>query len=376
MSSYAQFTSKTAIAFVLHAVAFVGLVQAEPSVPGTLARVYASVADPVHLAFSTNGVLFLGRDASGSGGGNADAAKIHRVGQGGAPVSEFGDEAIWDPDALIVDESGAVSGVAGSVLVGGVYDNTDSGYIRRISPDGSVSTLFGPTDSFGNPSDFDFDADGRLLFVDYSSQNVMVTTGNFPTVFASMNPLSPSVVCVDSINRVWVSGTSPNVRIFGSDGSLVNAGVLASPASPLARGPGGFWGTDMYAVNGEGELLRIDPAGHSTVVGSGFDLTGIDLDFHGDALYVADFNNDRVLYFQPLEITDFQIPTADSAMVSWTPLGTGVAYTVEGCTNLPDGVWEPVAPTNQWPISNAAWTNIGNPELPARFFRIHGEVVP
>ena len=48
---------------------------------------YAEVSDPIFLSFDADGNLYTGRDASGSGGGPADAVKIHRIAPGGSPVT-------------------------------------------------------------------------------------------------------------------------------------------------------------------------------------------------------------------------------------------------------------------------------------------------
>src|SRR5215510_12230037 len=93
---------------------------ADPVVPGFVVTTYADVTDPTALSFASDGTLYVGRDASGSGGGSGDAVKIHRIGPGGAPVEEFGNAALFDPDGAPVDESGTVPGTAGAVLVGGV----------------------------------------------------------------------------------------------------------------------------------------------------------------------------------------------------------------------------------------------------------------
>jgi hypothetical protein len=89
-----------------------------PTVYRATATIYANITDPQHLAFAGDGTLYVGRDAFGSGGGYYDAVKIWRLGPGGRPVEEFGRTAIADPDAVIVDRTGAVSGMPGAVLVG------------------------------------------------------------------------------------------------------------------------------------------------------------------------------------------------------------------------------------------------------------------
>jgi hypothetical protein len=75
--------------------------------------------------------------------------------------------------------------------------------------------------------------------------------------------------------------------------------------APVVAGPGDtFWGTDIYSVNTNGQLLHITPAGNITVVGSGFgdeSAAGIsDLAFGPDnALYYAHRSEDRVLRIAP-----------------------------------------------------------------------------
>src|SRR5689334_19297110 len=95
----------------------VKLAAAEPVVPGFGVTPYATVPDPTALSFASDGTVYAGADATGSGGGSGDAVKIHRIGAGGAPVEEFGVAAIPDPDGVLVDETGLVSGTPGAVLV-------------------------------------------------------------------------------------------------------------------------------------------------------------------------------------------------------------------------------------------------------------------
>ena len=61
-----------------------------PSVPGFSVEVYTLVEDPFKLSFDPSGVLYAGRDKSGSGGSAPAAVKVHRIGGGGSPVSEYG----------------------------------------------------------------------------------------------------------------------------------------------------------------------------------------------------------------------------------------------------------------------------------------------
>ncbi|RMF71009.1 MAG: hypothetical protein D6744_18600, partial [Planctomycetota bacterium] len=63
---------------------------ADPVVPGYRVETYAHAADPVTLSFGAQGVLYVGRDLSGAGGGALDATRIHRIAGGGTTTAEFG----------------------------------------------------------------------------------------------------------------------------------------------------------------------------------------------------------------------------------------------------------------------------------------------
>ena len=160
--------------------------KAQPQVPGAVTVIYASVPDPYLISFGADGALYVGRDNYGTGGPNEEPFKIRRVGPGGSPVAEFGDAAIPDPDAVIVDRTGTVSGLAGAVLVGGMT-GPHTGQISRVAPDGTVSVLFGPSNLYLNPNGFAFDALGRLLFTEWSQGRVYRTDGGTPTVLFTLN---------------------------------------------------------------------------------------------------------------------------------------------------------------------------------------------
>jgi hypothetical protein len=277
--------------------------------------IYANVTDPIRLAFDSTGVMYVGRDNSGSGGGAGDAVKIHRVGLGGAPVVEYGSSAIVDPDALVVDASGDI-GSAGAVLVGGQISNAAGGHITEVAIDESITVLFGPTTAFHNPTDFVFESGGRLLFTNAvnpgtSSPGLYQSSGGPPTaLFTTTSNLLG--VALDPAGRIFVTASDGTIRIYDSSGSLIDGsfatGLGSSPL--LAIGKLGSSSTDVFTVNISGELVRIEMSGSSTVIGTGFG-TATDLQFGSDgALYVSEFVNDQVLRISP-------IPAVPSAGVPW-----------------------------------------------------------
>ena len=272
----------------------------DPVVGGTSTTVYATVAGPQNLAFAPDGTLFVGRDSCG--GGCLDTVKIWRVGRGGSPVSGFGNAPISDPDALIVDQDGRISGITGSVLIGGEspeYPTKVEGIISRIAPDESVAFVFGPDGNQVNPSDFAFDSSGRLLITDYRRSQVLWTTGGSPQPLFNLD--RACYITIDSANRVVVSsGGDGYLRLYALNGSTIASPWFnAKIEAPLERGSGGFWGTDVLTVNSAGDLLRVDLTGSSTRIGSGFGSI-LYLRFGPDgALYASDPGNGRILRIAP-----------------------------------------------------------------------------
>ena len=55
-----------------------------------------------------------------------------------------------DPDTVLFDETGSISGTPGAVLVGGYVGGGSLGQISIIFPDETVGTLLGPSDQLGN----------------------------------------------------------------------------------------------------------------------------------------------------------------------------------------------------------------------------------
>ncbi|HNQ90169.1 MAG TPA: hypothetical protein PKM73_16245 [Verrucomicrobiota bacterium] len=302
------------------------LLLGQPVVTNYTTSIYAVVPDPQALAFGADGALYVGRDNHGSSGGYGDAVKIHRVAPGGAAVAEFGEVAVSDPDALIVDVAGVVSGTAGAVLVGGVHNNTTTGKIVAFAPEGTSSVWFGPNATLYNPSAFAFDASGRLLITEAGNGKVLVSSGAMPTVLFSLTDVIR--IAVDTLDRIVVNtSTGTALRLYTSGGVLSNANFAAVKANcPLARGPGGSWGTDLYAVAPNGDLVRIDLEGGTTRVGSGFSNAAAFAFGPDAALYVSDFDADRIYRIAqpnvPGAVTTIHARVTDPARLSFAPDGT------------------------------------------------------
>jgi|GEM_PF-4010751 len=281
-----------------------------PDVPGFTVEKYADVTDPVELSFDPAGALYVGRDDRGSGGGGGDVVRIHRIEVGGKFVEQYGNAALPDPDTVLFDGTGAISGVPGTVLVGGFTGSGSSGQISAIFPDETIETLFGPSEVLGNVSFMIQDKTGRLIFLNYTNNTVVAIEDNVPTVLLTA-PVEIRDLAVDEQNEIYTTDSSGTIRIYDSNGQLLNdsfaTGLGAYPS--IAVGPGGIWGTELYAVNDDtAELIKIDSNGNTEILGTGFFSTeNYDENYlvfgPDDALYVSDFDSDRIFRVTPTKQT-------------------------------------------------------------------------
>ena len=154
---------------------------AGPSVPGFVVETYATLDAPSIMSFDPTGVLYVGNNTSDGG------VHIYRIGVGGTPIEEYGESPIIDGDTVLFDEVGAISGTAGSVLVGG-HCAVGNGCVSAVLPDETVIPVWGPTTVFKNPISMTFDNAGRLLMADgYQGQGQVVVSeaGESPTTLLS-----------------------------------------------------------------------------------------------------------------------------------------------------------------------------------------------
>ena len=274
------------------------------------AAVYARVTDPTQLAFAPDGTLYAGADATGSGGDPGAAVRIHRVAPGGGVTSEFGTIPLDDPDGVVVDVSGALSGVPGSVLVAGSTP-AGQGMIRAIHPDETVSVVAGPSPLFTNPRALVIDPQGRLLFLEVSGQKGLwaLSPGGSPLLLAPLpGAATPAHLAVDFQGRICVGDTEGVLRVFQPNGDLLDPHLAKGLTNAFfAYGPGGVFGRSLWVADGAGRLLTIDASGFTQVrlVGLGTTNGMGDLRFGPDgALYLGDFVRDRVLRIAPALAAD------------------------------------------------------------------------
>lgn len=240
------------------------------SVPGFTVEVFALPSFPNLLAFGADGVLYAGRDDDPVG--SITAEFVSRITADGVSA-EFGLQPILDPDALVVDDAGTISGVANSVLVGGLIANPGAGRVTAIHPDGEVVALFEALE-FGNISELKIDQSGRLLFVSLTASTVYTSqAGELATALCTTGP-SPIFLTLAPDGRIFTSTQGGTIRINAADGTLLDAAFAQfSGRVSIEFAQGGGFGTDLLALEtGSGTLVRVDVGGAKTTIGTG--LTG------------------------------------------------------------------------------------------------------
>lgn len=309
------------------------------AVPGFDVAVYSTVIDPVRLAFGAGGALFVGRDPVV--GGSSTPFKIHRVATDGS-YAEYGNSTTPDPDAPIYDASGVVSGVAGSVIVGGIFSGS-TGRISAIRPDGSVVTLSQST-AITNPSEFKFDSTGRLLFAENGTRRVFTMSGATPVPLYTISGTgAPAYLAIDATDRIYTSSSDGKIRLHAANGTLINDAFATFPGyCAIELGPGGIFGGDLYALDaGSGVLYRINAVGTVTAIGSGFtDVADIAFGPDGN-LYVSERALDRVLKISPSPSAVGEVvPARAPALRAFpNPFAAAVTVTYDGpAATTPGGV--------------------------------------
>jgi hypothetical protein len=245
---------------------------AQPTAPGyTLCDYAIGFTNAVTMAWAPGGVLFVAHEDNGT------PTRIYRVGPGGSPITLYGDTDLPDPDSIAFDASGIVSGVPGTVLVGGICSPVPEGCIWAVRPNQTTFTRFGPSTALGNTSMIRIDSTGRMVFTGNAGL-VMVSRGLLPTTLFIV-PGSPFGIGIDAADRIYTASSDGVIRLHSAAGVLINDSFASGFFGlALAVGPGGVWGTDLYGVeiSSGGRLLRFNAAtGEPTVLGTGFNASDI-----------------------------------------------------------------------------------------------------
>lgn len=313
------------------------------TVTGATVTSYASVQGPLRLAFASDGSLYCGRDSVYTG--TATPQFLSRVAPGGSPVQQYGQATTPDPDVAVVDGAGSVSGIAGSVLTGGIKVANTTGSISAIRPDGSVVELW-TSMQWVNPVDLKIDAFGRLLFTDHVSRGIWQSVGGAaPTLLFTMpNSATPNFLAIASDQSLYVGDSVGRIRQFSPTGTLLNGNVATFPSVvAIEFAPGGGFGSALFALGiNSGALHTIAADGTVTAIGSGLGTQLGDLGVGPDGnFYYSNFATNEVRVIRPVAShvaygVGCHAPAPLTLSASPAPVlnpSTTVTYTI---TNVPE----------------------------------------
>jgi sugar lactone lactonase YvrE len=291
------------------------------------------------------------------------SVRLYRIGPGGSPVEEFGDAPLWDIDSIVIDRTGAYSGIPGAVFTAGANPATGIAAVFQITPAGHITTFL-ESSALINPDVSGFDSSGRLIQTDYIGGVYAIQTNRERTQVVSDQPIGATAV--DALGRLVCSPYSGgNLRLYSSTGQLLDAHFAPTRPSGFVRpGQGSFWGTDVYTCNTNGDLVRVDTNGAARVFGTGFGTTNPANDntqlvptlASDDNMYVCDKAANRIWRIAPLRASirvsavdicwnsqsnkNYQVQyRSDLTTNDWVNLGGSVAGT--GTVNC---ITDPLAP--------------------------------
>ncbi|MDX2117922.1 MAG: GC-type dockerin domain-anchored protein [Planctomycetota bacterium] len=303
---------------------------AHPAVAGTRTTIYSTVPvayRPYTASWDAQGRLYLGSDNNATSG-----EFLRRVPAGGGPSEVFADSRIFDPDGILVDVNGTITGVAGSVLAAS-GTSSGGGQLSRIDPDGSVSLFLSQGSELNNCDAMVVDANGTI-YINVPGNRTIArrTAGTFSTCI-TLGATDGGVLAIDDNNKLWVGCGDGAVRRYALSGATPVLDLvvpIGSSAAGLGYCGGGVFPKGVYAVNRSSKLLyRIADDGSTTIVGTDFPSGAYSLAFneHGDLIVPdwdtgtiwlfscgADYNTDGFFTFEDFDafVQDFEAGNEDA----------------------------------------------------------------
>lgn len=227
--------------------------------------------DPFGIAASNDGTLYL---ADGAG-----AHRIYRINPAGGVTVLAGSVEGFTDGPVRSARFSTPSGIAIDRQNNLVVADTGNSAIRRIAPEGTVSTLAGRQAGLNGPVGVALDSHDRVIVADtYNDRIVAVdAAGVLTTIAGAAGPgfedglaarfNTPCGVAVDDKGNIYVADTGNSaVRVIQPDHSVFT--LAAGPASGLVRPLALAVAADgaVFAADGVGRVVEIKPDGSVRVV--------------------------------------------------------------------------------------------------------------
>jgi sugar lactone lactonase YvrE len=308
--------------------------------------VHARFADLFGVAVAADGTIYVSdagesqrvRRLSPDGTVSTVAGSVLGFADGIGAAARFN-----TPSGLAIDAAGAL-----------YVADTGNNAIRRITPDGTVSTIAGdgiagyrdgPASQarFNGPVGVAVDAAGRVLVADTYNDRVRAIDpdGSVVTLAGPAELSTPCGVAVDAAGNIHVADTGGGVvRVISPDGAIAASAALTidAPRHPVGIAVGSTG--HVYLTDDGGRILESSPDGATRVVAGsrpGFaDGNGADARFRRLAgvavaapgrLIVADAGNALVRLVAARSQMDFRAPPSprmaprfDAEAFRWRPL--------------------------------------------------------
>ena len=220
----------------------------------------ARFADPFGIAAATDGTIYV---ADGAG-----AHRIVRISPAGVTTVLAGSSAGFADGRGSGARFDTPSGLALDALGNLYVADTGNDAIRRIAPDGMVSTVAAAADGLNGPVGVAVDAAGRIIVADtYNDRIVSIDPAGVVTPVA-VGFDTPSGVAVDTAGNILVADTGNGaVRAIARDGSVSTIGFPDPSLQPLSVAPSADG--HVYVADGRGRILAIDADGARRIVAGG-----------------------------------------------------------------------------------------------------------
>ena len=263
---------------------------AQPIVPGYVVEQFGTLPagyKPYTMSRDAAGWLYFGSDNNNTAG-----VQLMRLGTGGGAAVPFGLTPIYDPDGVIIDASGQVSGSPGALLVMSSSFAGGEGVLRKVLQNGEVSIVVSATGVLNNGDAMAFDSLNRLYVNVSPNRTIVRCTGAVPAVFISTPAnVATGVVALDDQDRLLVACSDGAVRRYTTAGVQDTTISVGAGATTVAWAGSSPWGPAAYGVDSpNGVLKRIDASGATQTVGTNFGVVyAIVFSPDGD-LYAANYD--------------------------------------------------------------------------------------